>query len=259
MSWRGAALAAALSLGGCGMNEAPEDVPRIPTNTLPNQPFNAAMAGTQGGVVLQGTATTGTQNGTATGDGQNGSFAGTTAGAGGAGTGGFSGFPGAGTGGAAGFFNTAGFLGGNAGFFAGNGGGGTGGFFAGAGGGFIAGTGGFFGGVGGTGGVGTAGASAPGNRAPVAGIALQPQCLGDLQTDVTLISTSVDPDEDALRCTWTMPAGIPNSAEGCVVPGVAFLAGTDSEVDLVVEDGRGGQSGTTATIRPCANPANGQF
>ena len=53
---------------------------------------------------------------------------------------------------------------------------------------------------------------------------------------------------------WTLvDTGIPNSAEGCIVSGVAFLAAIESTVELFVDDGRGGRASASSQLGPCAN------
>jgi hypothetical protein len=164
------------------------------------------------------------------------------------------GVPGAGSG-AAGFAGGAGIPGlagvGGAGF--------PGGVVGGAG---VSGVGGF----GGGGVVGDAfdgvgffdGAGTGANLPPIASFVIDPQCLADLQTDVALVSTSSDPDGDALTCVWVMPAGIPSDADGCSVAGVSFLAANDSPITLRVDDGRGGVAMLTRELGPCSNLASGQ-
>jgi hypothetical protein len=92
-------------------------------------------------------------------------------------------------------------------------------------------------GIGGSlGGVGT-------NLSPVASFVASPPCISEIQTTVTLASSSVDPDGDPLRCSWVLPDATPNSSEDCMVT-VTFFNAVESEVQLLVH-------GVTGTIARC--------
>jgi hypothetical protein len=146
------------------------------------------------------------------------------------------------SGGGAGF-GAAGF-GGGAGF-GGVGFGGVGGF----------GTTGIGGGAGldgsGFGGIDVAGA----NGEPIASFILTPQCVSEIQSDVTLTSTASDPDGDALRCVWTMPSAVPDDSADCTVT-VTFFNAAAAPVTLTVDDGHGGVHSVTADVAICGEPGS---
>jgi hypothetical protein len=87
------------------------------------------------------------------------------------------------------------------------------------------------------------------NSPPVASITASPQCISDLQTQVTLASSSVDQDGDSLSCSWAMPGAIPTTSEDCAVT-VTFSDPSESPVVLFVDDGERVDS-AELTIEPC--------
>lgn len=227
-------LCALAVFGFSACEDRTSDAPRVQTGGTPVPPvFHAPFFGAPGGG--------GAGVGGGFGDGQNG-FDGSAGLGGVAGFGSVAGIGGiAGSSGVAGFGSVAG-IGGVAGSS------GVAGF------GSVAGIG---GGDFGAAGFGAAGDRA-GNRAPVAAIEFDPPCLSERETLVTSISRSVDPDGDPLSCAWNMPAGIPDRAAGCAVPGIFFPDANESLVLLTVRDGRGGTSTTTRQIGPCPELAAGQ-
>ena len=107
-------------------------------------------------------------------------------------------------------------------------------------------------GIGGSlGGVGT-------NLAPAASFTISPPCISELQTAVTLASSSVDPDGDSLRCSWELPSAVPNASEDCTVT-VTFFDAVESPVVLFVDDGTR-VSSAEAVIGTCpVTPAEPAF
>ncbi len=93
----------------------------------------------------------------------------------------------------------------------------------------------------------------PANGAPVASFVLSPQCVSEIQSVVTLTSTSSDPDGDALRCVWTIPSGVPDGAGDCTVT-VTFFNAAASPVVLTVDDGNGGVHSVTHDVTVCGEP-----
>jgi len=91
------------------------------------------------------------------------------------------------------------------------------------------------------------------NGAPVASFVLSPQCVSQIQSVVTLTSTSSDPDGDALRCVWTIPSGVPDDAADCTLT-VTFFDAAASPVVLTVEDGNGAVHSVTQDIPICGVP-----
>jgi hypothetical protein len=126
------------------------------------------------------------------------------------------------------------------------------------------------GGVGGSGGVGAFGSFAgfedlgmsgfgagdavpvPGNSPPLAAFRAQPRCADELGSTLQLVSTSVDPDDDALRCQFSIGAGLPTIADECVVDVQLFL-GEPQPVTLIVDDGHGGVDAVTMNVGPCTS------
>ena len=131
----------------------------------------------------------------------------------------------------------------------------------------LSGTGGV-GGVGGSGGVGAfgsfagfedlgmagfgAGSAIPGNSPPLAAFRAQPRCVDELGATLQLVSTSIDPDDDALRCEFSVGAGLPTTADQCVVDVQLFLD-EPQPVTLTVHDGRGGVDAVTMNVGPCTS------
>ena len=93
------------------------------------------------------------------------------------------------------------------------------------------------------------------NGEPVASFILTPQCVSDIQSDVTLTSTASDPDGDALRCVWTMPAAVPDDSADCSVT-VTFFNAAAAPVTLTVDDGKGGVHSVTADVAICGEPGS---
>jgi hypothetical protein len=87
------------------------------------------------------------------------------------------------------------------------------------------------------------------NEPPVASFTVSPQCISDVQTQVTLASSSVDLDGDSLSCSWAVPGAIPATSEDCAVT-VTFSEPNESPVVLFVDDGER-VSSAEATVEPC--------
>ena len=89
------------------------------------------------------------------------------------------------------------------------------------------------------------------NRAPIASFVIEPPCLPEQETTVTLSSTSVDPDGDVVACEWSVPTLNIGSDNGCQVSGSAFLNADGIPIELTVRDGRGGASVARALLLRC--------
>ena len=80
---------------------------------------------------------------------------------------------------------------------------------------------------------------------------LEPGCTTGTNTSVTFTSTSDDPDDDPLTCSWDIMTGTPATSTDCTVTGVTFPNLTGYPVTLTVSDGRGGTDAITLDIAPC--------
>ena len=97
----------------------------------------------------------------------------------------------------------------------------------------------------------TASPSPAGNRPPVASFTMVPSCTTSSSTEVTLTSTSTDPDGDELSYAWDIRSGTPSTATGPVVTGVTFPNVAPYEITLTVDDGNGGADSAGMIMGPC--------
>jgi len=80
---------------------------------------------------------------------------------------------------------------------------------------------------------------------------MTPDCTSSSAPQVTFRSTSPDPDQQQLSCSWVFGSGNPGASTQCTVEGVTFPNVAPYDITLTVEDPDGHTDVASGTIEPC--------